>query len=40
LLDILEGFTQNLEIGVERLKAREELFGLEQNDALGEFMLS
>lgn len=33
-MDILEGFTQNLEIGIERLKAREELFGLEQNDAL------
>ncbi|GAA6064768.1 hypothetical protein JCM10212_004416 [Sporobolomyces blumeae] len=34
LLDILEGFSQNLEIGIERLKAREELFGLAQNDAL------
>ncbi|GAA5891383.1 hypothetical protein JCM5296_006507 [Sporobolomyces johnsonii] len=34
LLDILEGFTQNLEIGVERLKAREEMLALGQNDAL------
>ncbi|GAA5924787.1 uncharacterized protein JCM15063_005732 [Sporobolomyces koalae] len=37
LLDILEGFTQNLEIGIERLKAREELLGLGekgQNEAL------
>jgi hypothetical protein len=31
LLDILEGFSANLEVGIERLKAREELFGLEEN---------
>ncbi|GAA5828973.1 hypothetical protein JCM11251_004084 [Rhodosporidiobolus azoricus] len=34
LLDILEGFSQNLEISVERLQAREELLGLGENDAL------
>ncbi|GAA5967843.1 hypothetical protein JCM3765_001898 [Sporobolomyces pararoseus] len=31
LLDILEGFSANLEVGIERLKARESLFGLEEN---------
>ncbi|GAA6012604.1 hypothetical protein JCM10207_009054 [Rhodosporidiobolus poonsookiae] len=34
LLDILEGFSQNLEISIERLQAREELLGLGENDAL------
>ncbi|BGP19037.1 hypothetical protein JCM10213v2_007117 [Rhodosporidiobolus nylandii] len=34
LLDILEGFSQNLEISIERLQAREGLFGLGENDAL------
>jgi hypothetical protein len=27
----LEGFSANLEVGIERLKARESLFGLEEN---------
>lgn len=31
LLDILEGFSANLEVGIERLKAREELFQLGEN---------
>ncbi|GAA6035035.1 hypothetical protein JCM8097_002154 [Rhodosporidiobolus ruineniae] len=34
LLDILEGFSQNLEISIERLQAREELLGFGKNDAL------
>ncbi|GAA5885014.1 hypothetical protein JCM6882_007192 [Rhodosporidiobolus microsporus] len=34
LLDILEGFSQNLEISIERLQAREEMLGLGENDAL------
>ncbi|BGP37366.1 hypothetical protein JCM10449v2_001272 [Rhodotorula kratochvilovae] len=34
LLDILEGFSQNLEISLERLQAREEMLGLGKNDAL------
>ncbi|KPV76877.1 uncharacterized protein RHOBADRAFT_51862 [Rhodotorula graminis WP1] len=34
LLDILEGFSQNLEISLERLQAREEILGLGKNDAL------
>ncbi|GAA5867683.1 hypothetical protein JCM3774_003374 [Rhodotorula dairenensis] len=34
LLDILDGFSQNLEISIDRLKAREEMLGFAQNDAL------
>lgn len=34
LLDILESFSQNLEISIERLQAREEMLGFAQNDAL------
>lgn len=34
LLDILESFSQNLEISVERLQAREQMLGFAQNDAL------
>ncbi|KWU44672.1 hypothetical protein RHOSPDRAFT_25581 [Rhodotorula sp. JG-1b] len=34
LLDILESFSQNLEISIERLQAREQMLGFAQNDAL------
>ncbi|GAA5973247.1 hypothetical protein JCM11641_003033 [Rhodosporidiobolus odoratus] len=34
LLDILEGFSQNLEISIERLQAREDMLKLGKNDAL------
>ncbi|GAA5998100.1 uncharacterized protein JCM10292_002323 [Rhodotorula paludigena] len=34
LLDILEGFSQNLEISLDRLQAREEMLGFGKNEAL------
>lgn len=33
LLDILEGFSQNLEISLDRLQAREEMLGFGKNEA-------